>query len=323
LLAVHPAVVILIRMISAPITPSDLSQIAGFGGKSASYPRTGGNEGLGVVVEVGADAKGVTKGQYVLANTAGQGTWSTHVIGDADAWTVLPDNAAADLGKAALPFEIAAVSVAAPLLAKSLLQDFAGLGSGDVLVQNNAFSTVGQAVIQYAAQKGIKTVNVLRKTNEWGNAVHHLQGLGASLVVDEEYAASAAFRNTMADLPAPKLGLNSVGGAASKAVGNALGPKATLVTYGAMSGKPVSAPLDWFASKQMSLVGANLDAKLRAMSKKDRDVAVLGALEDVAGGDKARVRLLVAREPFLDFPSALARSLARSERKVVLNFPSA
>ena len=42
-----------------------------------------------------------------------------------------------------------------------LLHDFAKLEAGDIIVQNNAFSSVGMAVIQMANQMGVKTVNVI------------------------------------------------------------------------------------------------------------------------------------------------------------------
>lgn len=74
--------------------------------------------------------------------------------------------------------EHAAVSVVAPLTGK-LLVESAALAKGDVIVQNNAFSTVGQAVVQYAAAAGIHTVNIARKRDDWANHVYHLQGLGA------------------------------------------------------------------------------------------------------------------------------------------------
>ncbi len=60
--------------------------------------------------------------------------------------------------------------------------------AGGVLVQNNAGSTVGQAVIVYAASKGIKTVNIMRARDNWDDMVKHLQGLGATLVVKEDFA---------------------------------------------------------------------------------------------------------------------------------------
>ena len=267
-------------------------------------------------------------------------------------------------------------SVAAPLLAKHLLAT-RPLARGAVLVQNCAGSTVGQAVIQYAAAAGVKTVNIMRKTSDWENKVTYLQGLGAGawrgaarrgaalaaalaarraarerdsrsaaafprltalsrsthpppppaprarpppgLVVDEDFARRApAFARLLSDVAPPALGLNGTGGAAAAAVLRALAPGADLVTYGCMSGQPVRAGADVFATKQQTLRGASLAAALAGLAKPARDAAVRAAVDDVAGGEAARVRLLLAREPFADFPAALARAARAGERKVVL-----
>lgn len=48
-----------------------------------------------------------------------------------------------------------------------------------MLVQNNAASTVGQCVVQYAKKRGITTVNILRHRSDWDAISNHLQGLGA------------------------------------------------------------------------------------------------------------------------------------------------
>jgi NADPH:quinone reductase-like Zn-dependent oxidoreductase len=139
------------------------------------------------------------------------------------------------------------------------------------------------------------------------------------LVVDEDFARRApAFARLLSDVAPPALGLNGTGGAAAAAVLRALAPGADLVTYGCMSGQPVRAGADVFATKQQTLRGASLAAALAGLAKPARDAAVRAAVDDVAGGEAARVRLLLAREPFADFPAALARAARAGERKVVL-----
>jgi mitochondrial enoyl-[acyl-carrier protein] reductase / trans-2-enoyl-CoA reductase len=186
-----------------------------------------------------------------------------------------------------------------------------------VLVQNGAGSTVGQAVIQIAAAKGVKTVNLVRHGGEWAKVVAHLQGLGATTVVAEEQAGKHEFRKTLADVGAGTIGLNSTGGAAAGLVARALAPGATLVTYGSSSGRPVSAPLDLFTHKDLSLRGFNLEASLGKLDKAERDAFARDAVAAVANGS---IKLLVAREPFRDFNVALGRTLSPHQRKVVLVF---
>ena len=263
-------------------------------------------------------------------------------------------------GDAGFPVEAAATGVAAPLLAKALLESSpTPLVSGDVVVQNNAGSTVGQAVVQYAAAKGLLTVNIMRPRGDWGAIVNHMQGQGATIVVDEDYARTPAFGKLLADLPPPRLGLNSVGGPAFTSVARALGRGASLVTYGGVARQPLRLSSALLTAKGLTLKGFSLAEAVAGMDKPARDAAVGAALADVRGGDAggwgwgrnntavsppsvtplpntpmyifqssslivflaARVKLLVARESFGDFGTALKRSLARGERKVVLVMP--
>lgn len=150
-------------------------QVSGLDGKAASFPRAGGNEGVGRVVEAGP-ASTLRKGDVVVASAPGVGTWATHVVAEGASFTKVEGAAP---GSAGFPVETAAVAVGAPLTAKHLLASVA-LSAGDVLVQNNAASLVGQAVIQYAAAAGVQTVNIVSKAAvaDWANAVYHLQVSG-------------------------------------------------------------------------------------------------------------------------------------------------
>ena len=65
---------VLVRVLAAPITPSDVSQVAGFGANSkVAFPRVAGNEGVGVVEAVGGAVSSLTKGDFVVASTSGLG----------------------------------------------------------------------------------------------------------------------------------------------------------------------------------------------------------------------------------------------------------
>lgn len=197
------------------------------------------------------------------------------------------------------------------------------LRAGDVIVQNNASSAVGQAVIQLAAERGLRTINIARPTpTGWADLSHHLTGIGGSVVVDEAAASRAAeFRKLLADVPAPKLGLNGVGGAAAAAVARSLGAGATLVTYG---GRALSLPAATFTSKALTLKGvraSDVAGLVKGGSDKSaRDAAVRDAAAKIAAG---KLKLLVAREPFADFGVALKRATSGDEplRTVVLVFP--
>ncbi len=61
-----------------------------------------------------------------------------------------------------IPAAYAATLSVNPATAYRLLKDFSSLKAGDVIIQNGANSMVGQAVIQMARERGVKTINVIR-----------------------------------------------------------------------------------------------------------------------------------------------------------------
>ena len=76
-----------------------------------------------------------------------------------------------------------------------------------------------------------------------------LQGLGASLVVNDAYASTPAFAKLIADVAPASLGINGAGGAPFSAVAKALAQSATLVTYAAVSRQPVRVGLGLLTQK--------------------------------------------------------------------------
>ena len=207
-----------------------------------------------MVLEAGPSSK-LAKGDVVVASSAGVGTWSSHVIAEGGAFTKV--SGAAPGSSEAFSVEAAATAVAAPLTAKAILASVP-LAAGDTVLLNNGASAVGQALIQYAAAAGLRTVAIVPKASvsDWANAVYHLQGLGATIVVDSGLAGTPAFAKLLADLPPAKLGVNGSGGACFKAVASAVAPGATVVTY---AGQAVHVPLSTLVSKvrgEMVMSGA-------------------------------------------------------------------
>lgn len=291
---------VLVRMLAASISPSDLSQIGGFGGGA---PGVGGSEGVGVVEQVGSNVTGLSVSDLVVPIKSGLGTWATHTVAPASALARIPGSASS--------FPVEAAALAAPACAICLVDAFAGLVAGDVIVQNNAASTVGQAVIVYAASKGIKTINIMRPRDDWEHIVNHLQSLGGTLFVKDTFASSHEFAGVIADLPVPKLGLSSVGGDACTAVADVLGPSAKLVVYGNMSNKPHAFSLDTLVSKGVSVHGFSLDRHVASSTPAARSALLSSSLA-------LAKKVLLATESFDEFEVALKRSMEAGERKIVM-----
>ena len=218
---------VIVKMRAAPINPADLNQIEGKYPVRAELPATPGFEGAGIVLDVGADVKGLTSGALVIL-PHNVGTWRDAVAVKADELVVVP----ADIK----PVHAAMLKIN-PMTAWRLLHDYVDLAPGDWLIQNAANSAAGRAVIQIARELGYKTVNVVRRSELIGE----LRAEGGDIVLVD----SENLRREVEDAiggPPIRLGLNAVGGESALRLANCLAPGSTLVTYGAMSLQPLKIP---------------------------------------------------------------------------------
>ena len=218
---------VIVKMRAAPINPADLNQIEGKYPVRAELPATPGFEGAGVVVDVGAEVKGLTSGALVIL-PHNIGTWRDAVAVKADELVVVPQGIE--------PVHAAMLKIN-PMTGWRLLHDYVDLARGDWLIQNAANSAAGRAVIQIARELGYKTVNVVRRSELIGE----LRAEGGDVVLVD----SENLRHEVEDViagPPIRLGLNAVGGESALRLANCLAPGSTLVTYGAMSLQPLKIP---------------------------------------------------------------------------------
>ena len=286
----------LVAVLASPINPSDVLTLTGEYGMLPDLPAIGGNEGVGRVVSVGADADGSLVGRMVML-PPGIGTWRTHLVADTTRLTPVPDDTD--------PLQMSMVTVNPPTAAL-LLSEFVELGPGDWLIQNAANSGVGGYLIRLAAEAGIRTVNVVRRES----AVEDVRTRGGDVcIVDGPGLRDRVFAAT--DGVRPRLGIDAVGGTATGRLASTLERGGTLVNYGAMSGEPCVVPplslvfgditvrgfwlLDWFrrtdADRRRSLVGrlAGMvaDGRLEARIAATYPVArIAEAVEHAASGHR-------------------------------------
>ncbi|XP_016342363.1 trans-2-enoyl-CoA reductase, mitochondrial [Sinocyclocheilus anshuiensis] len=144
---------VLVKMLAAPINPSDLNMLQGTYAILPELPAVGGNEVVAQVMEVGDKVKTLKLGDWVIPRDAGIGTWRTAAVLKADDLVTLPKD---------IPVLSAATLGVNPCTAFRMLTDFEELKPGDTVIQNAANSGVGHAVIRIAAAKSIQTINVIR-----------------------------------------------------------------------------------------------------------------------------------------------------------------
>ncbi len=210
---------VLVQMKAAPINPADINIIEGKYGQLPELPATIGNEGAGVVAEVGSSVTRVKPGDWV--RPTGGGVWSSYLVLNEKNVLRLPQGIAPDQ---------AAMMGVNPPTAYRMLHDFVHLKEGDWVVQNAANSAVGRSVIQLSKSLGIKTLNVVRRAD----LEPELKSLGATAVVTEDCDLRKEIKGITGGT-LPRLALNAVGGDSALNIANALATGGTHVTYGAMS----------------------------------------------------------------------------------------
>jgi len=231
---------VLVRVLAAPINPADLNQIEGKYPIRAPLPATPGFEGAGVVDELGGSVQGLAVGtQVILPHDLG--TWREACVVKADKLVAVPD---------AIKPEQAAMLKINPLTAWRMLHDFVVLKPGDWVIQNAANSAAGRAAIQISRELGYKTVNVVRRAE----LIEELHGEGGDVVLlDNEDLREAVAAAT--DGALIRLALNAVGGESALRLAKIVAPEATIVTYGAMSLRPLTLPNGLLIFKNLHFTG--------------------------------------------------------------------
>ncbi|OBZ74186.1 putative trans-2-enoyl-CoA reductase, mitochondrial [Grifola frondosa] len=301
-----------IRIRLAPINPADINVIEGVypakpaltGSLSPGQELTkpvyvGGNEALAEILQVGSGVEGLKKGDWVIMAKQQAGTWSSARTVDASDVIKLPADTLSEVNAATITVN--------PPTAYNMLRDFVELGEGDWVLQNGANSAVGQAVIQIAASRGLKTINFVRNRPDIDALKKQLSDLGATHVLTYDDLSDKALSRTVKqwteDRPI-RLMLNCVGGKPTAQMTRFLGTDAHLVSYGAMSKQPLALPTSAFIFKNLVAHGfwqsrwydthsrAEREALMHALAAlklkepEHEIVTVLGWMSDVEAKEK-------------------------------------
>lgn len=208
-------------------------------------PSIPGNEGVGIVEDIGEDIDDICPGDKVIITKPGKGTWRTVGAFEKRDLKVIPE----DLGLV----EAATLSVN-PCTAYRMLSDYKPVKDGLVVIQNGANSACGQNVIQICKAWGVKNINIVRNRPEINELKNYLESLGATYVLtEEELRITDIFKENKIERPA--LALNCIGGKSALDMLRHLEHAGVMVTYGAMSREPINIPNSLLIFKNLSFFG--------------------------------------------------------------------
>src|ERR1700676_2548661 len=202
----------------APINDSDLLVASGLYAVHPKLPSVVGNEGAGKVLAVSDGVQNAKVGDRVVV-PHGVFSWAEKVLAPAEEAIVLPPEID--------PQQAAMLSINPPAAAL-LLEEFVPLKPGDWIVQNAANSGVGRAVIVFAKQMGLRTINIVRRPE----LIQELKEMGADIVLLAG-PSTAAEANRATGGALVRLALDGVGGDATGTLLDFVGWDAKIVCYAA------------------------------------------------------------------------------------------
>ena len=204
-----------------PINPADISFCRGTYRLKPALPATPGAECIGRVTAVGAGVSHVEPGDLVI--NLERENWTERRRVKADDVIAVPPS---------LDLRQAAMLRINPPTALLLLTDIVPLEGGDWVIQNVANSAVGRLLIRLARDRGVRTVNVVRRASLFAE----LEALGAdACVVDGPELAEAVKASTGG--ASIRLGIDAVSGRATARISSCLGDGGVVCNYGSMSGE--------------------------------------------------------------------------------------
>jgi len=298
-----------LKFLAAPINPADVNVAQGNYGMSKELPSIAGIEGVAVVEKVGSSVRNLQVDDWVLPHKALLGTWTQSTKADQSSVVKISKD---------IPLPYAATLGVNPCTAYRMLRDFVDLKAGDVIMQNGANSMVGYAVIQMAREMGVKTINIVRTERPDTDIVTRLlSNLGGDVNITDDYVNTRGFKEIADEFGPIKLALDCVGGETVTHMSRALAPGATIVTYGAMSKKPLTVPFDVVSSKMLKMRGFWISKWMEENSIEDRS-KMLNEISQMIREQK--LRFFFEMHDLDDFQHAVEKSQEPYQfRKVVLN----
>ncbi len=243
---------VVFEVLAFPINPADLSLFTGRYAAKPKLPATPGAECIGRIIAVGANVKHVKPGDRVI-NMLRENWTQQRKVPASSAIKVRDD---IDVAQAAM------LRINPPT-ALLLLDDVVKLKPGDWIVQNGANSAVGKILIGMAKERGIRTVNVVRREELRGL----ITGLGGDAVVVDGPNLAARIREAAGD--APVYAIDCIGGPATKIMVDAVADNGTVCVYGGLSGEDSQVPTLALVYRGVNVAGFMLGRFLGKRSPQD------------------------------------------------------
>ncbi len=218
-----------VRMLAAPINPSDILTIEGRYGRLPNLPATPGFEGVGIVEAAGGGLLArLRNGKRVALINAHGGTWQEKCVVPAKHVVPIPDS---------VPDEQAAMFFVNPITAVAMVRHILKVPAGSWLLQTAAGSALGHIVIRLGKLYGFKTINVVRRREQ----AEELRRLGGDVCLSETEESVEERVKQITDGRGVPFVLDPVGGKTGTTAVRCLGLHGRALLYGLLSGESIEA----------------------------------------------------------------------------------
>jgi NADPH:quinone reductase len=217
-----------VRMLAAPINPSDLMFIQGIYGRRPELPATPGFEGAGIVEEAGPGLLGRMRvGKRVAVLHGLGGTWQEHAIVPARQVVPVPS---------ALPDEQVASFFVNPATALIMTKSILRIPRDRWLLQSAAGSALGRMIIQLGKHYGFRTMNVVRRREQ----AEELKALGGDAVICTQNEQIEERVRELTKGEGVPYAIDCVGGDTGSAMVRSLGQRGRMIVYGTLANEPLN-----------------------------------------------------------------------------------
>jgi len=245
---------VLVRILAAPINPSDIYFIEGSYRIKAQLPgQTAGLEATGIVEKAGRDAD-IPEGALVAFFY--KDTWAEYALVPAQELAVLPSD---------FPLDKAAQFTLNPFSAWGLL-DMAAPAAGEWMLLTGANSALGRIIIQLAVKKEVHVIALVRDMAQ----AAELQSLGAKFVyhLDDPHLAGDIQQAT--EGKGLSAALDTIGGPLLTTIIQNMAPFGRLIIYGRIKDEPAQFNNGQILYKNLTIRGFGVRSFLSGQTKTQR-----------------------------------------------------
>lgn len=256
---------VLVKVLAAPINPSDQLFVKGLYPAGKSPPCIAGFEGSGEVVETGGGwiAKRLLGKKVAVVASATGGTWAEYMTANAQTCIALKENIDIDQGSC---FFVNPLTVL-------MFGDYIKKGKYKAAVHTAAASQVGRMLLRWSLKENINLINIVRRQEQ----VDLLTSLGAKYILNSSDSDfEDKLRKMSSDLDA-RIAFDAISGHMTTKLVNNLPHYSSIYIYGLLEEKPIE-PIHptklLFESKKIEgawlhdwLKDSSLYSKIKVMSQ--------------------------------------------------------